>query len=521
MPLQKPADIAHEALRRIAEAQLPPTPEHFSQFYSEIAQTPPAAPSSIAWPDLCRRLLNKWERSQAGLTHLQKIATRDRILGGSDAEEVARQLAATIQQWERMPSRLLQSDSLIPHGDGDCQPWRQLWITSLRHALGSKVWDALKAHEALLQVDALLAQTETTPDQLLPHIHKIWQVTDQFAQDDLHIREGLQQLISLLLNNVSDLVEDERWLDGQIHVIQAITRDVRNPAGIDQAIASVKEVLFQQDKLKSGVHEARQAIRDLIHLVLTTVDGLADQSGQVHLQLEQLAEALNTTEDWKQIRQIVASVVDTSKIIKNHAAETRDALRSAKARLQAAQARIYTLEEEMSAVSALVHVDPLTGALNRRGLEAAFAREAARAQRLAQPLAIAIIDLDHFKRVNDMYGHDLGDQVLRGVVQVLRDTLRGSDTFSRYGGEEFVLLMPDTSPEEALGILQRVQEQLHLRPFHTRDYPLHASFSGGISALRPGLTQDQTITLADEALYRAKHEGRRRIYLAAQANSST
>ncbi|MHB1268154.1 MAG: GGDEF domain-containing protein [Acidithiobacillus ferriphilus] len=175
----------------------------------------------------------------------------------------------------------------------------------------------------------------------------------------------------------------------------------------------------------------------------------------------------------------------------------------------------------MSAISALVHVDPLTGALNRRGLEAAFAREAARAQRLAQPLAIAIIDLDHFKRVNDTYGHDLGDQVLRGVVQVLRDTLRGSDTISRYGGEEFVLLMPDTSPEEALGILQRVQEQLHLRPFHTRDYPLHAGFSGGISALRPGLTQDQTIALADEAMYRAKQEGRRRIYLAAQANSST
>jgi diguanylate cyclase len=531
--IEKSSEIARKALQRIAEAQLSPTPEHFERFYREIQGMPigvrasctaaPRAPVPADWPELCRRLIREWDRPQTGLSYLQKLMARDRALEGQSLDTVAHNLTGLLTQWERMPTQCAESgppSGISSAAPGDCQPWRQLWIKSVRQTLAPSMLNDPRITDTLKHLDDLLAEPDIDPGMLLPHARRLWDYADQMETDERSLREGLQQLLRLLLDNVSDLVEEDQWLSGQIHVIQELARDPQDMSAMNRAIAGVKEVLYQQGKLRTGVKEARQAIRDLVNLVLITIDSLAGQSGNAHQQLERLADELNQADDWKHIQQIVAAVIDTSKTIKTQSTEMREALLAAKNRLRSAQTRIHDLEEEMTAVSQLVHIDPLTGSLNRRGLEAAFAREMARAQRLGQPLATAIIDLDHFKCVNDTYGHDLGDQVLRGIAQILRETLRGSDTIARFGGEEFVILMPDTLSAAAYRILQRVQERLRTHHFVTRDHPLRVSFSGGISAWQQGLSQEQSIAIADEALYRAKHEGRCRIYMAAQANSS-
>lgn len=510
-----PADLARQTLKRLMELGLSPTPEHYSRYYHDIAGIP-AAPEPH-WGVILQRFFREWERSQSGLSHLQKLLDRDQILQERDSQEIANKLHALLQKWEKLPSRQTENVVDTPSLATNCEDWRQLCRNSLRHNVHINDEDA---KILLNDIEQLLDQKDTTTQNVLPAAKALWKHTLEQTDKAEKIRQGLQQLLHHLLRNIADLVENDQFLSGQLDVVRQLTQHAENPQEIEQAIVGLKEIIFQQGKIQSDVSEARDAIRDLVNLVLDTIETMTGQSGRNHQHLEQLAGELETTNDWQQIRQIVAAVVDTSKIITAQSVETQKALIHAKNRLQTAQSKIRKLEEEMEVVSQLIHIDPLTGTLNRRGLTATFMRETARSQRFHHPLTVAIIDLDHFKKVNDVYGHDLGDVVLQSVARILRDTLRGSDIITRYGGEEFVILMPDTYPETALGILERVQERLAAHPFQTRDQSLFISFSGGISLWQEGQTMEQTIATADTALYQAKDAGRRRIHLASQANSS-
>ena len=154
--------------------------------------------------------------------------------------------------------------------------------------------------------------------------------------------------------------------------------------------------------------------------------------------------------------------------------------------------------------------DPLTGAYNRRHMDAQLGRHVHSRQE-AEPHALLVIDIDHFKRINDTHGHDVGDQVLRKVVTAVSSRKRRSDLLFRMGGEEFVLLLPGASIDQA----QRVAEELRLRLAMADLLPGEpVTVSIGVSALRQGQTADGWIKSADAALYRAKRSGRNRVVLA-------
>ncbi len=520
MAVKSAPEIARETLKRLMELGLPPTPELYARHYYEFSGEP--APTDRPWPSLMRRFFKEWERSQAGLSHLQKMLSRNQLLEEQDAQALAIKLERIIQQWEKLPTR--QADSLAdvstetaPTAE-NCADWRRFALSGFQYA--SK-HDNESLDTLLQQMQVLLKQEETTPDLILPLAQKFWRQLDLLDDKEKNICQGLQELLQLLLRNVADLLDNDQYLSGQMDVVQRAVSEAQSRQELEKAIASIKDVIFQQGKLKSEAREAREAIRDLVNLVLASVENLAGANDRNHQHLEHLAGELQDAKDWQQIRQIVNTVVATSKVLASQSMDAKVSLTQAKNRLQAAQTKIRKLEEKMEAVSQLVHVDPLTGVLNRRGLTSAFAREAARATRLNQPLSVAIVDLDHFKQVNDKYGHDLGDLVLQGMAKILQETLRANDVITRYGGEEFVILMPDTGPEKALIILERVQDRLGSHPFQTRDQALKVTFSGGISLWQSTWTQEQGIAAADTAMYRAKRAGRQCIYLADNhANSS-
>jgi diguanylate cyclase (GGDEF)-like protein len=145
-------------------------------------------------------------------------------------------------------------------------------------------------------------------------------------------------------------------------------------------------------------------------------------------------------------------------------------------------------------------VDELTGLPNRRALDREVVRAIDRARRDGSPLALAILDLDHFKRYNDRFGHPAGDKLLEQASAGWLEQLRTVDTMSRYGGEEFVLLLPDTSTERAVDVLDRLQDAM----------PQNQTFSAGLVQWRSAETAEQLIGRADTALYEAKHAGRHR-----------
>jgi diguanylate cyclase len=161
-----------------------------------------------------------------------------------------------------------------------------------------------------------------------------------------------------------------------------------------------------------------------------------------------------------------------------------------------------------------VYEDQLTGALNRRGLDDAFERALSRAERRKLPLCLAMLDLDDFKRLNDAHGHNAGDGALVHLVQIVKDTLRKMDVIARFGGEEFVILLPDTSLEEAGQTITRVQRELTKSIFMHNNERMLITFSAGVALRQADEDQATLIGRADDALYQAKRAGKNRVVCA-------
>lgn len=169
------------------------------------------------------------------------------------------------------------------------------------------------------------------------------------------------------------------------------------------------------------------------------------------------------------------------------------------------------LKTAMEKIHELANHDGLTGLINRRHLFEVLSLEAARQQRTHGPFCIAMLDIDHFKQVNDTHGHQAGDTVLRTVASEVQTRLRTIDIFGRYGGEEFLMILPQTPLEGAKIKAERVRQQvqgLHLDDI-AEGFTVTASI--GVAEHRPNETIEQTIARADAALYRAKHGGRNRV----------
>jgi diguanylate cyclase len=189
----------------------------------------------------------------------------------------------------------------------------------------------------------------------------------------------------------------------------------------------------------------------------------------------------------------------------------RDDFRAAREIARHLEARIRVLERELAEANSLVCMDPLTQVLNRRGLDEAFAVELARAQRDGSPLAIAMLDIDNFKCLNDSHGHQAGDLALKHVSDLVRDAVRPIDTVARYGGEEFIILLPATSTAGAVNMLERLQRRLSRAFFMHHNEELLITFSAGVTARRPGDSPDSAIRRVDAALFTAKAAGKNRV----------
>ena len=173
------------------------------------------------------------------------------------------------------------------------------------------------------------------------------------------------------------------------------------------------------------------------------------------------------------------------------------------------------LERALGRIEEIAVRDELTGAYNRRYALEALAVERSRAERLSQPFSIWLIDVDHFKAINDRFGHAAGDAVLRHIAQAVPTELRGVDLFARFGGEEFLVVVPGTGAEGAAACAERVRSRIAAAAGAGLPEGLALSGSIGVATYRPGETLEALLARADQALYRAKAQGRNRVVTAA------
>ena len=178
--------------------------------------------------------------------------------------------------------------------------------------------------------------------------------------------------------------------------------------------------------------------------------------------------------------------------------------------------RVVWMQALIDGLCELSSRDPLTGLANRREFELALAGEIDRVARAGEPALMLMIDIDHFKKVNDAHGHPAGDEVLKAVAQALRDCIRPMDTLARFGGEEFAMILPNCPPSFGQAVAERVRLKVHDRQIQvTTGAPLQVTVSIG-GAFAPQWVRSSAplwIERADQQLYRAKAEGRDRACL--------
>lgn len=254
-----------------------------------------------------------------------------------------------------------------------------------------------------------------------------------------------------------------------------------------------------------GHADSRSAAREMDTQIREQVDGLhssmqeaADLEGLKHVLENHLEGLLGTMDQHRQQR------------------DERE--QEVAVRLQGLAERVAHMEQEALGYREHLEeqrqkalIDPLTGLPNRAAWGERLEQEISQWQQHGNTLLLAILDLDHFKRINDNYGHLAGDKVLKIIAGVLRKRLRGTDFIARFGGEEFVLLLPATVPATGLKLLENLRASIEACPFHFKGEPVTITVSAGLTAFRSGEHSDVVLKRADQALYRAKHAGRNRV----------
>lgn len=532
-------NVAQQRLaRELDQALREGNGENFRRILIDFIKAQSEAPQ-LNWGDLIGEVIRQWDAKQMSLTPARKREALEHVLASAstNSDLLYGRLQGLARSWSQngleaaetladdaLPDESAVSSPTAPRGGKAAAQTgsrasellaelRELFAFALDTAVTTQLADQpeLAAETARIATEVRTANTVQAMQELLAALKRLAYRLEYLAEDRAELQNGLMKLLQLMIDNVSELVDDDRWLDGQIGMVREIVARPMNLRAVNDAHQRLKEVIFKQSQLKHSLQEAKQALKQMLAGFVDHLAEFADSTSDYHDKIERCVEKISGADDIAQLEDVLAEVIRETRVIQLNAQRSRDDLRQTQQRVDEAEKRINTLQEELERASTLVRHDQLTGALNRRGLDEIFENEAARARRRRSPLAVAMLDIDNFKKLNDSLGHDAGDAALIHLVAVIRDTLRPQDTLARFGGEEFIILLPDTALSDAQKALVRVQRELTRRFFLHDNEKLLITFSAGVTVLTDADDETSVTKRADEAMYQAKNTGKNRV----------
>lgn len=320
--------------------------------------------------------------------------------------------------------------------------------------------------------------------------------------------DGLISLLHLIVSNIEELVPDSRWVKGQVERLRDLISGPLDSRTLSEAEQAFRDVLLRQGRIRKSIDEAKAALRDMLTSFIDRIDVVSESTGEYQGKIKRYADSIEQVDDLSQLPGIIKDLLADTRAVQSDMVRAREELIEARQRAQSYELEVAQLERELADVSKLVKSDELTQVLNRRGLNEAMEIEAARSDRDGTPLSVALLDVDNFKLLNDTHGHDVGDSALKHLAKVVRQTVRPTDIVARFGGEEFVVLLPDTRSAEAAEVMVRVQRQLTRNYFLENNSRLLITFSAGVTERQAKEDMNVVVARADEALYKAKDGGK-------------
>jgi diguanylate cyclase len=517
-PEQNPAEIAREAFRRLATRRIAPTPEAYRDIYNEIAgiAAAPASPVGSIDPGPESVLSQFATRLTENTGDLADFGRRfNRAVKSRDWDGYAKTLSQLVEKHFVSRKGGIEVAGL-PADDEQTRTLRDLLSRTLTFAVASLLSGApvLVAEAESLGAATKLAHSEEALAEIALRLKQLCFQIELRGGDSGEQQELLLRLFKLLLENVSELLDDDSWLRGQIEAVQNLIAGPLDVRALEEATRSLKEVIYKQGQLKHSLSDVKLTVKNMMMTFIDRLGQVAASTGDFHEKIGGYSEKISKADNIAELNNILDEVLKETRIVQSEALKARDKMVLARQEVQDAENRIHTLEAKLQHLSELVREDQLTGSLNRRGLDDVFERETARADRRGTPLCIAILDLDDFKKLNDTYGHIAGDAALKHLVKIVKDTLRSMDVIARFGGEEFLILMPETSVEAAASTMTRLQRELTKHFFLHDNEKVLITFSAGVALRRPNEEQTELVKRADKAMYTAKQTGKNRVVVA-------
>jgi diguanylate cyclase len=420
--------------------------------------------------------------------------------------------------------------------------------SSLRAGLPPDVPSATSLADELQALAQALA-SEGLSAQRVAAVEAVCQQARRLFGQRHQLVEALASLCQDLGAGLTELSEDGSWVQGQCQLLQSHLHGGGEPEqaapaqpavqrghsaalsvrGARAASAVLAHTRQQQKQVRDDRLAARDALKQLIQRMLQEVGELGEHTGRFELATSQHAQAVESADSLESLAGVVRAMLADARTVHSAVTATQVRLQADHLRATELESKVLALEGELRRLSSEVSTDALTQVANRRGLTQAFEMERARAERAGgglgsdaattlsggaasskSGLAVALIDIDNFKKLNDSLGHSAGDQALKTLAAAVRERLRPVDHLARFGGEEFVVLLPGTEVKEAQQALTRLQRSLTEALFLHEGREVFVTFSAGVTQWRTGETLEASLERADEALYEAKRTGKNR-----------
>ena len=361
------------------------------------------------------------------------------------------------------------------------------------------------------QTESASDAADRPPEQPLHSVDSHAEIAQRIADVLLGVLEQLQQespeqvaKLQERCQKTTSLEEMPELLQETLHVQQTLA--VQRARETENFLLALSQRLVDVYRFLAGQQDRRtKAAEDV---------GTFDS--HVREEINELRTQVQAASNLPELKHTIElRVQGILQLVDHYRIQTESSGRSLHTEVQELEARLKRMEKESSRLKEMVRnehkralLDALTGVANRQALQDRSRQEFQRWKRYGNPLSLIMIDVDFFKKINDRFGHLAGDKVLVKVAQTLNGQLRQTDFMARYGGEEFCVLLPQTQREEAVGVADKLRQQVQEAPFHFSGEPVQVTCSMGVAELREGDSWEQAVDRADHCLLKAKQEGR-------------
>lgn len=484
-------------------------------------------PNDIDLPQSIRFLIKQVD------THLNDVSANKRkeelniflsqqFLG---QQNFIKKLKGLLASWGDISSELnadasdLYSDSaaILNHGKDNKELTIIAWRDMLLKTINFLAIPQINANPSAFQrVEALTKQAlqAETPDDIHAFNESLKRVllrAEMQSDTQQRVHDSLLKVIQLLVVNIREFTSPEDWLNKQVAIIEEIISKPLDLETVSNAEFVLNELLSKHSNIKPSLQEAKVTLKNMMRAFVKGLEEITQSTGVYESKINDYKDKIAETEDIKKLDEILKSLVTDVSSMSQKASESHKAFTDTQAKVYEAEQKIHELTVRLEFISEAAYQDFLTGTLNRRGLDEAIEREFSRADKYNTAMSIAMLDIDHFKKINDKLGHMGGDVALAHLAKVVKAVIRNTDVLARFGGEEFLILLPGSQQEDAVKVITGVQRNLTKNFFLHEKEKVLITFSAGVAERMVQEKFETVLKRADAALYIAKKTGRNKV----------